>query len=125
MKGGIWRFCGELQEQLHRNLPTEKGQALVGAAVGGVEAMLGSVFSQEGFLTQSSTCKLQQEIPQLFLYYLLMLLLSSFLGTLFFPVLPCSWTAVFQIRSFTDYLAKFHASALCSSFPCPLCLPGA
>lgn len=45
MKGGIWRFCGELQEQLHRNLPTEKGQALVGAAVGGIEAMLGSLLS--------------------------------------------------------------------------------
>lgn len=50
VKGGIWRFCGELQEQLHRDLPAEKGQALVGAAVG---AMLESPCSQEGFLAHS------------------------------------------------------------------------
>lgn len=36
MKGEIWRFYGELQEQLHRNLPTEEGQALVGTGMGGV-----------------------------------------------------------------------------------------
>lgn len=41
MKGEIWRFYGELQEQLHRNLPTEEGQALVGAGVESVHSVKG------------------------------------------------------------------------------------
>lgn len=74
----------------------------------GVEAMLEPPCSQEGFLTRSSAYKLQQEIPQLFLHYLLMLLLSFLTWhTMFFSLLPCSCTVVFQIGSCrSDGLAK-------------------
>lgn len=103
----LWGAAGAIAQKL---APRERAGTGGSSCGGGVEAMLGSPCSQEGFLTQSSTCKLQQETPQLFLHYLLMLLLSSLLGTLFFfSVLPCLWTAVFQIRSCTGCLAKFHA----------------
>lgn len=83
----------------------------------------------KGFLTQLSTCKLQQKIPQLFLGYLLLLLLSfPTWHTAFLSVLPCSCTAVFWMGSCrSDCLAKLFCLLLhsvCGSFPCPRCLPG-
>lgn len=71
-----WVATGAIAQKLaYRESPGAGGSRYRGCA-SSVEALLGLLCSQEGFLTQSSTCKLQQEIPQLFPHYLLMLFLS-------------------------------------------------
>lgn len=62
---------------------------------------------------------------QLFLHYFLALLLSfPAWHTLFVSVLPCSCTAVFQIRSCRSAKLFSLFYTVCGSFPCPSCLPG-
>lgn len=58
----LWGAAGAIAQ----NLPAEKGQALVGAAVGGLEAMLEPPCSQEGFLTSQTSTGDSPAFPALF-----------------------------------------------------------
>lgn len=115
----LWSAAGVIAHKLAYRERPGTGGSRCGGCVSSVEAMLGPPYCQEGFLTQLSTCKLQQEVPQVFLHYLLMLLLSfPAWYTVFLSVLPCSCTAVFQIRSCrSDCLAKLFSLLLHSVAP--------
>lgn len=99
MNGGILRY---LQEQLHRNLPAEKGQALVGAGVGVVYLVWGQYWASLlwGGISHPVEC-LQTSTGDSPAFPALFAKAASELQCLklFLSVLPCSRAAVFQVGS--------------------------